>query len=399
MTHPTPTRDPRLDRAIDALRGARFHVRRKGVDMGEVDALLQRCLDELEVARTAPAPAAGDEGDAAWQAFWQEGQGAEPAGGRAVVALIEATKLRARRKGYDEDEVAALLAELTAILTGAPDARADAPAATPTIPTPVAAPIPVPEPAAAPVAPEATLAPPSAPLASTEVPVVPAPVVPTPSGAESAAAVPSAVAAPPVGRAVPVLAAEDQLVREVLDASLRGARHAAEVAGVRHETERLALLRLQADLVEIDERTAQRREELRRAAKEQCDDILAAARAEADRALAAVAARVEAQLEQLRSDAVAELDRILAEEEVAAAEIAAAAAHPEGAAASSRPQRALDRELRRELDELPRRPRATSVNGSAWDRSSVERHGPPAGSLSPHERTATEGGATEAEEY
>jgi hypothetical protein len=391
MTHPTITSDTRLDRAIDALRGARFHVRRKGVDMAEVDALLQRCLDQLEAARTAPA-AVGDEGDAAWQAFWHEGQGAEPAGGRAVVALIEASKLRARRKGYDEDEVAALLAELTAILTGAPDAGIAEPAAVPTIPAAVAAPVATPGGApAAPVVPTPTLPAPTAPRVPTEVPVSPEPVVPAPSPAEPVAVAPPVPFPPEVAVAVPARAAEDLLVREVLDASLRGARHAAEVAGVRHETERLALLRLQADLVEIDERTEQRRDELRRAAQEQCDDILVAARAEADRALAAVAARVGAQLEQLRADAAAELDRILAEEEVAAAEIAAAASHPDGAAASSRPHRALDRELRRELDELPRRPLATSPNGVAWNRTSVERHGPPAGSLSTHERVATDG--------
>lgn len=313
MTHSTTTRDQRFDLAIDALRAARFHVRRKGFDIAEVDDLLQRCLDGLEAGASAAEPAAGDDAEEAWHEFWQEaGDAPARSGARAVVALIEGSKLRARRKGYDPDEVAALLTELTAILTGP---RPDRPIAPP------------------------------GPVAVAE----PAPV-PTSSHDAPPPAAPAAWAAPDL---------EDQLVREVLDASLRGAREAAQVAGLRRETERLALLRMQTDLAEIDERMARRQEELRVAALEQCEDIVAAARAEADRTLAAVTARVDQQLQQLRIDAMAELERIVVDEQLEAAGIAAALAPASPPA------------------DLPRRPGATVGTDASWDRCSVERPGSP----------------------
>lgn len=372
MTHPTPTRDLRLDRAIDALRAARFHVRRKGFDIPEVDDLLQRCLDGLEAASSA-APS-DDDRDEAWHEFWGEAGGTdERSGARAVVALIEGSKLRARRKGYDPDEVTDLLAELTAILTGPQLDRA--PAAGSPVPDPVASEpsTPAPAPIAAPTL--ATGTAPARPGPSAQQ--APAPTAAPPEPVQPPSAV--GVVEPAGGLLAPDL--EDQLVREVLDASLRGAREAAQVAGLRRETERLALLRMQADLAEIDERMARRQEELRIAALEQCEDIVAAARAEAERTLAAVTARVDEQLQQLRVDATAELERIIVDEQLEAAAIAGALA-PEGGPV-----------------ELPRRPRPSEANGAAWDRCSVERHGPSPEPLSTNERVATDGGAPTAEEH
>lgn len=446
MPHPAITRDPRPATAIAALRAARFHVRRKGYDIAEVDRLLQRCLQSLErlTAASEGEPDAEGDGERAWRTFWEEdGEHAAASDDDEVAALIAAAQLPTRRKGYDQGEVDALLAELAAILTGPVPAGRAAGSTTP-VPTAAGAAVPplVEEdaaparsavvvdagPADAAAAADGPLpfdAPAiDAPRATPAVRPFTVPLPPPPVAAEPAAAVEPAAPAQP---AVPASSAEregleDQLVRQVVDASLQTAQELADGPGLRREAERLLEQLHEARLAEIGEKVERECRDLREAAVDQCTAIVTDARAEADRMLAIVARRVEERLEQVRHDAADELDRILAEERRGLAEAEAAAAPeasvgtalglaPSTLGSADRPlvfadpepqevEPVADAPIAGPRPGLPRRPRVDlPFTTRSWDLASVDRHGAWDPSLYPHESAPTVGGASDVEEH
>lgn len=357
MAPTAPTRDQRPATAIEALRSARFHVRRRGYDIGAVDRLLQRCLAGLE--RLDAELDGGEDGAdgvgraRSWDAFWEPGAASSPVDDREVAALIAATSLPSKRKGYDQEEVDALLARLVAILASPVD---EAPA--PTAPTPAPAPPDAPEP-----------------------PVAVAPPGPGPAAMPDADPRPMAEAAPatPEDDADPGPDGADDLegrfVRHVVDASLRSAQRVADAAWIRREAERLLLEVHEANLAQVEHEVERECARLRQAALEQCATIVSEARAEADRTLAAVSARVDQQLAQVRRDALDELERIVADERRGLDDARLAIAP--GTA---------------EVGSLPRRPGVGLPPAGPWDRASVERHGDWVQSLYSGERAPVDGG-------